>query len=271
MTQAAIKKKRKKKFEGNYIVLRIVVVVLLLYLLLPIAIVLISSFGYEDYLTLTPSSFSFRWYENFFSNKGLVNSFKNSIILAICSTIGSLILGTISAYAMDKSKKRNFFVAYFGSPLLIPQIIIGIAMMQVANLLGLPRQMPLLVVAHVLVGVPYVVRTITASLYRFNAFWEEASFTIGAGRLKTLWYVTLPILKPGMIASGCFAFITSFGNMSISTFLTTSRFTTMPIQLYAYAKNYADPTIAAVSATTLILTTILLLLVDRTVGIDKMY
>ena len=144
-------------------------------------------------------------------------------------------------------------------------------MMQVANLLGLPRQMPLLVVAHVLVGVPYVVRTITASLYRFNAFWEEASFTMGAGRLKTLWYVTLPILKPGMIASGCFAFITSFGNMSISTFLTTSRFTTMPIQLYAYAKNYADPTIAAVSATTLILTTILLLLVDRTVGSDKMY
>lgn len=185
MTQAALKKKKKKKFEGNYIVLRIVVVVLLLYLLLPIAIVLISSFGYEDYLTLTPSSFSFRWYENFFSNRGLVNSFKNSIILAICSTLGSLILGTISAYAMDKSKKRNFFVAYFGSPLLIPQIIIGIAMMQVANLLGLPRQMPLLVVAHVLVGVPYVVRTITASLYRFNAFWEEASFTMGAGRLKS--------------------------------------------------------------------------------------
>ena len=263
--------RRKKKFEGNYVLLRIVVVLLMIYLLLPIAIVLISSFGYEDYLTLTPSSFSVRWYENFFANKGLLKSFKNSIVLALCSTCGALVIGTLSAYAMDKSKRRDFFVSYFGSPLLIPQIIVGIAIMQVANLLGIPRSMPILIVAHTLVGIPYVVRTVTASLYRFNAFWEEASFTMGAGRFKTIWFITLPILKPGLIASGCFAFITSFGNLSISTFLTTSRFTTMPIQLYAYAKNYVDPTIAAVSATTLIMTTILLLFVDRTVGIDKMY
>lgn len=262
---------KKKKFEGNYIALRIIVVILLIYLLIPIAIVLISSIGYEDYLTLTPSSFSVRWYESFLSNKGLLKSFRNSFVLACYSTIGSLIIGTLSAYAMDKSKKRDFFVSYFGSPLLIPQIIVAIALMQVANLMGIPRNMPLLVMAHTMVGIPYVVRTITASLYRFNAFWEEASFTMGAGRFKTLWYVTLPILKPGMIASGCFAFITSFGNMSLSTFLTTSRFTTLPIQLYAYAKNYVDPTIAAVSSTTLIMTTIILLIVDRTVGIDKMY
>ena len=263
--------KKKNRFEGNYILLRIVAAILLIYLLLPIAIVFISSFGYEDYLTLTPSRLSVRWYANFMRNKGMINSFKNSFVLACCSTVGALVIGTLSAYAMDKSKRRNFYVSYFGSPLLIPQIIIGIALMQVANFMNIPRKMPLLVVAHTLVGIPYVVRTITASLYRFNPFWEEASFTMGAGRFTTLWHVTLPILKPGLIASGCFAFITSFGNLSISAFLTTARFTTVPIQLYAYAKNYIDPTIAAVSATTLIMTTVLLLIVEATAGIDKMY
>ncbi|HIY09160.1 MAG TPA: ABC transporter permease [Firmicutes bacterium] len=270
-TVTPTKRKRKKSFEGNYIILKIVVFLLLIYLLLPIIIVVISSFAQEEYLTLTPSAFSLRWYENFFSNTGLRNSFRNSLVLALASTFFALVIGTLSAYAMDKSKWRRFFISFFGSPLLIPAIIIGIAMMQMANLLGLPRSMPILIVAHTLVGIPYVVRTVTASLYRFNAFWEEASFTMGAGRFKTIWYVTLPILKPGLIASGCFAFITSFGNMTISTFLTTSRFMTLPIQLFAYAKNYVDPTIAAVSATTLLLTTVILLVVDRLVGIDKMY
>ncbi len=270
-TTASLKRRKKKSFEGHYIPLRIIVAILLVYLLIPIVIVLVSSVGYEDYLTLSPSKLSLRWFENFFRNKGMVNAFMNSIKLALFSMLGALLVGTLSAYAMDKSPKRDFFISYFGSPLLIPQIIVGIAIMQVANALGLIRSLPLLIVAHTLVGIPYVVRTVTAALYRFNASWEEASFTMGGGRFTTIWHITLPILKPSLIASGCFAFITSFGNLSISAFLTTSRFTTMPIQLYAYAKNYVDPTIAAVSATTLIMTTVLLLIIDRTVGIDKMY
>lgn len=263
--------RKKRKFAGKLIPLKIISAIVLIYILAPIVILVISSFAVEDYLTITPSGFTLRWYKNFFNTPGFTNAFWISIQLAFIATFGALLLGTISAYALDKSKKRDFLIGYFGSPLLIPQIIIALALMQVCNMLGIPRAMPLLVAGHILVAMPYVVRTVTAALYRFNSHWEEASFTMGANKFKTMWHITLPILKPSMIASGCFAFITSFGNLSLSVFLTTARFTTLPIRLYSYARHNADPTIAAISATTLLLTVVLMAVIDKLVGIENMY
>ena len=258
-----------RKITVGKILHRVVCILLIAYILAPLVVLDVASFSQESVLSIPPKAYSLQWYEAFFTNKGLMSAFKNSLLLALSSAFCALILGSVTAYAVDRSPKRDFMLSFFVSPLTIPAIITGLAMLQIYSALGVDRNFLVLLSGHVVITTPYVVRTVAASLYRFNITLEEAAQTLGASKVVTFLKITLPILKPSLISSGCFAFISSFGNMSVSMFLTTARYTTLPIRVYGYAENSPDPTIAAISTVILLFTIVMMMVIEKTTGIEK--
>lgn len=244
---------------------------IVLYLLAPLVFLVIASFSSEEYMTISTKAWSLQWYEKFFANRGYVDSFKISLQLALSTTVLALALGTASAYGIDRSPWKGVLLSFLLSPIMVPSIIIGISLLQFFAFLGLAKGFTTLLAGHVLWATPYVVRTVSAALYRFDVTLEEAALMSGADKIKTFRYITLPILRPALLAGGCFAFIVSFGNMSISMFLTSAGFTTLPIRVFAAAEFSPDPIIAAISVIIVVVTLVTMLIVEKFAGIDRMF
>jgi putative spermidine/putrescine transport system permease protein len=134
------------------------------------------------------------------------------------------------------------------SPILFPAVVIGIALMIFFGKVGLSHTFTGLVCAHVIMALPFVIRVVSISLYGIGRPIEEASLNLGASRLKTFFHITIPLIKPGIIAGGIFAFFISFDEVSVTLFLAGPRTTTLPIRIYTFVEYSSDPTIAAVSA-----------------------
>lgn len=253
------------------IVFGLVCLAVVLFLVAPVFFLVLASFSSEEYMTIYSKAWSLRWYEKFFSDRGYMDSFRLSIRLAVTTTAIALTLGTTAAYGIDRSPWKGFFLSVLLSPIMVPSIIIGISLLQFFAFVGLVKGFVSLLAGHVLWATPYVVRTVSAALYRFDVTLEEAALMAGANRPKTFWYVTLPILRPALLAGGCFAFIVSFGNTSISMFLTSAGFTTLPIRVFAAAEFSPDPIIAAISVVIVSVTLVTMLVVEKFAGIDRMF
>jgi len=164
---------------------------------------------------------------------------------------------------------RDLLNAYVTSPLLLPQILTGVAMLQYVSLIGLAQSYAALLIAHVVVTTPYVVRTVSAVLYHFDIALEEAAQSLGASPIRAFFEVTLGLIKPGVVAGAILAFAISFDNFTISLFLTTPKLTPLPIELFAYLKYSFDPTAAAASAVAIGVTLVGMLLIARFMGLEE--
>lgn len=246
-----------------------VVAIVVLFLAAPIFVLAVTSFGQEGHLAFPPSAFSLKWYTAFFHNTPFMNSFMLSLKLALASALAGLVIGTVSAYSIERSPFRNELLAFFVSPLMIPGVIIGLAVLRFTALLNVERGFWIMLIGHVIIIIPYVVRTVMASLYRYNVTLEEAAQTLGANKVQTFFRVTIPILKPGLIAAGSFAFITSFGNLSVSIFLASAKMATLPIRIFSYAEYSPDPILAAISVVTLVFTLLVMIIVEKTAGLNN--
>lgn len=251
------------------ILLNASVFLVILFLMAPIIVLIGASFTPDAFLEFPPKGFSIKWYEALFSNTAMMHSFWISFQLAVISALCGVLIGTISAYGLERSHHRDSLLSFFISPLIVPGVIIGLAILRFCSMLNWDRGFLILLAGHIIIIIPYAVRTISASLYRYNISLEEAAQTLGAGKITTFCRITLPILKPGLIASACFGFIISFGNLSVSIFLSSARMAPLPIRIYNTAEFSPDPTLAAVSAVTLFMTFILMLIVEKTAGLDK--
>jgi putative spermidine/putrescine transport system permease protein len=235
----------------------------------PIIVLIGASFSQESHLVFPPSGFSLKWYTAFFNSKPFMNSFFISFELAVASAVTGLILGTISAYSIERSPFRNVLLSLFISPLMVPGVIISLALLRFSVTFDLVHGFWLMLIGHVIIIIPYVVRTVMASLYRYNVTLEEAAQTLGANKMQTFMHVTIPILKPGLIAAGSFAFIISFGNLSISIFLSSAKMATLPIRIFSYAEFSPDPILAAISTVTLVFTLLVMILIEKTSGLHN--
>lgn len=247
--------------------LRIVVLLVMCYILFPIVVIVGSSVTSVSTLTFPPKGFSLQWYHEYFNDGGWLEATWVSVKLAIVTTICSVILGSLSAYGVEKAKNRNIFLSFFTSPLTIPTVISGLALLQVYNLLEVNRNFWVIMTGHIMFVTPYVVRTMYTSFYRFNHSIEEASWVMGAGKIKTFFIIVLPSVRSGLMSSIFFAFITSFSNLTISTFLATGKNITLPIKIYTAAEYNPTPVLSAIS-TIVILVTIIAMCLIKNVG-DK--
>jgi len=235
----------------------------------PLLVVFLISFNPGNELVLPPKGIALRWYLNIFRHSAFISSFQLSVILGMVATLASLIIGLLGALVLTRRRFRGAeaISALLMSPLIVPQVVIGMGFLSLFSMMHVYHSIPSLLVLHVLITLPYTLRVLIANLTRCPIFLEEAAMVLGAGQYRAFAEVTLPMIKPGIISSAIFAFVTSFDNFTASQFLIWDR-TTLPIEIYAYITKENDPTVAAVSSLLILLTIGLVIMMERWVGLE---
>ena len=239
------------------------------FLIAPLFIILPLSFNAEQYihfsakmLALDPEGFSLRWYEDMIY--GTKNPWglaaKNSIIIAFFATIGSTILGTVAALGLSSRHMpyKAAFMALLISPMIVPLIISGTAIFFFMAKVGLAATHTGIVLAHIILGTPFVVITVTATLTGFDHSVTRAAASLGSNPVNTFMKITLPLILPGVISGALFAFVTSFDEVVVVLFLAGLETTTIPIQMWVGLREQLSPTIMAVATCLIIMSTLIL-------------
>lgn len=260
--------------RAGRIALRAVLIALYLFLLAPIVIVVIAAFNSGEYLRFPPEGFSLRWFDNFLNSEPFVDAFLFSLRLAVIVTILATVIGTAAAFYVVRYSRRarSGLQLLMISPLPVPAILTGIALLIFFYAIGLgTRGMVGLVIGHTLISLPYVFLTVSTVLVGFNRSLEEAARSLGAGPWTTFRRITLPIIKGGMISGAVFAFIVSFDQFPISLLLAGVGSTPLPLQLFDYLRFSFDPTAAAVSTISILMTVVVVIITERLVGLESLY
>lgn len=246
-------------------------VLALVFLSFPLLVVVSISFTSTEYLRFPPVGFTWQWYGRFFQDSSFVHSFLTSAKLAAAATVGALTLGIPAGLVIARKRfpGRQALSALFLSPLVLPTIVIGVAILQYASAIGIARTFWALLMGHVVLVMPYVMRTTLASLAGFETSLEEAAQDLGATPFRTFFLVTLPLIKPGIVAGGLFAFIISWIDVEVAIFNSTPELITIPVKMFNYVQFNVDPILAAVSAVTIYVAILTVLVIDFTVGIEK--
>ena len=243
----------------------------LLFILSPIIVVTLYSFSLEPTSVLPIKGLTLKWYMIFLSKNQFIDSLGMSLLLGVFATAVSLPIGILAAYAIARYefKGREFLNVFFLSPVLVPGVLMGISLIMYFNSVGIYNSFTRLIIAHTIITLPYVIRGMLPGFYTFDRSVEEAAMNLGADPVKTFFSVTLPIIKPSIVASTIFAFAQSFGNLSITIFLADPKTYTLPIQVFSWLYMQQNPTIAAGSTLIILMTIALILITDRIVGLDK--
>jgi putative spermidine/putrescine transport system permease protein len=214
-------------------------------------------------LTFPPEGFSIRWYEKMLTDPQWSSGFINSAQVASLTAVLATVLGTLAALGTVRGRfpGKSAVNALVLSPLIVPVIIIAIGMFSLFVRWKITGSIVGLVLAHTALAVPFVVINVATSLRTIDRNLELAAMNLGADPLRTFRRVTLPLILPGVLAGGLFAFITSWDEVVVSIFLTTARFRTLPVEMWEQVRQVVDPTVAAVATTLLAVTTSLLLLI----------
>ena len=242
------------------------------FLLLPLVVVVGVSFTQAEYLSFPPSGLSLRWYAEFLGDASYLRATAVSCLLALCATAGALLLGVPAAVALSRGDfaGKRAMVALFLSPLILPSVVIGAALLQFASTLGFARSFSAMAIGHTVIVMPYVIRTTLASLTRFDTALEEAARDLGANGIDAFFLVTLPVIKPGVVAGALFAMIISWINVEVSIFQVTAALMTIPVKMFDQIQYSVGPVIAAVSAATIYLAVLIVLALDAVIGLDRM-
>lgn len=242
------------------------------FLLAPIVIVVVAAFNAGEYLRFPPEGISLRWFAKFFASEPFVRSFWFSLKLAwLCTVVSTVLGGTAAFYVVRHAGRlRDVLRLLLVAPLQLPAILTGIALLLFFYSVGLgTRGMGGLLIGHTVVSVPYVFLIVSTVLLRFDRSLEEAARSLGASAWATFWRVTLPLIRGGVISGALFAFITSFDQFPISLLLVSVGNTTLPIQLFDYLRFSFDPTAAAASTVSVVMSVMVVWLIHRLVGLEQ--
>lgn len=245
--------------------------VAMVFLIAPTIIVLITSLTASESLKFPPSGLSLRWYYALLDADQMQRAAWNSLTIAWWTTLISVVLGTGASLAIARSRSKWMRACdlLFMSPLLLPALAYGFAALVYINKLGFSPSITLLVLGHVVVCVPFVLRTTIASLSQLDPSLFDASYSLGGGQWMTFRRVTLPLIAPGLGAGAFLAFMASFDNVPVSLFLADERTEVLPIHLWQQIDSNLDVRTAAASGLIVIFTLTLMLIVERMVGLTR--
>jgi putative spermidine/putrescine transport system permease protein len=204
----------------------------------------------------TPSSFpapfegvTLKWYRAILAHPEFFDAAWTSALIAAVSAALGTTAAFLAGYAMQRRRKKESVVlsTLLATPMLVPQIVISLAMLQFAAFLGLGSGLISLTAVHAVYALPFAFRLVMSGLARFDFNLEDASLSLGAGRLATWREITLPLLRPSLVAGFTFCFILSFVNLPISLFLTDAKTQTLPLIMFAYIEARIDPMLAAIA------------------------
>ena len=250
---------------------RTVIVALFLFLLAPVLLVLPMSFSADAFLIWPPSGFSTRWYVALARDTGLLGAAGNSLILAILVCAAALVIALPAALVLARGRfpGQAAIIALLSAPLLLPTIVLALALLIVFVGYGLIGSWPGLILAHLLVGLPYAVRVLMTAVSTLPPAVEEAAASLGAAPWSVFRRVTLPLMMPGVAAATAIVFLVSFDEVVISLFVVGPQLTTLPVALFHYVESRTDPLVAAVSALLVVLTLAVVLILERALGLAR--
>ena len=250
-----------------YYAFRVICGLVFFYLMFPILVIIPLSFNAQDFFTFTPEmlsldpdGFSLKHYIDFFTNPDWQMATRNSLTIAPMATLLSVSLGTLAAIGLSQSHVpfKRIIMAVLISPMIVPLIISAAGMYFFFSAIGLQGTYWGVVLAHAILGIPFVIITVTATLVGFDRSLTRASASMGAGPVRTFMKVQLPLILPGVISGALFAFITSFDEVVVVLFVGSAQQKTLPWQMFIGLREQISPTILAV-ATVLVAFSIVLL------------
>ncbi|TPW30494.1 ABC transporter permease subunit [Martelella alba] len=243
-------------------------------LLLPLFLVAVQSFNNVELATAAGfRGFTLRWYKEIFINGYYTDSFLISVKLALVSLLVSLIVAVPAAFALARFpfRGRSALLAFWLLPLSLPHVALGVGMLKLLQIyIAIPPFIGLMAI-HVVVILPFAITLLTASVLGLDHSQEEAAASLGANGIKRFFLIIVPGLMPGLFATSIVGFLLSFDEVTVTSFLTTARMTTLPVRLYAEASFELRPTAHALSTVLILLTVIMLALVGRFVRLDRLY
>jgi putative spermidine/putrescine transport system permease protein len=246
--------------------------VIICFLLIPIVVTVVMAFDARPYLgPLPPPSLSSRWFAKFFSDDYFLRGLRTSVELAVLSVTLSLAVGVAAAVALDRSSSRGreALVSLFLSPLIVPPVVIGFALLLFLSQLGIINGFARLLCGHMIITVPYTIRATLAGLSGIDKSLTEAALILGATERSAFWDVTFPLARTGIVCGGIFAFAISMDDVAVSIMLTDANTYTLPVALISSMRANFDLTIAAASVMLMLLTLALILILEKVVGLNR--
>ncbi len=253
------------------------IVIAYIFMLLPVFLLIVTSFFSDAIIKFPPSGLSLSWYENAFQRSEFLGGFTVSLKVAAMATIIGVPVGTAASLALVRSNIRfkQGITTFLLGPIIVPGIVAGTAlyltflMAQNRFDMDIVGTLPGLVAAHILLTIPWTVRVVTASLQGLDTSVEEAAANLGAKPWTVFFRVTLPIIRPAMVAASLFSFIQSFENLELTLLLVGPGMSTLPIAMLNYLEFQIDPTLAAVASIQIIVIAAMMLFTDRYVKLSR--
>ena len=239
-------------------------------ILLPIAVIIVSSFNPSSALSFPPKAISLRWYREFLAAADMVNGLFWSVTIAVVSAVIAVVIGTLGAIALVRGTfpLKRAINALLLSPLIVPGLILGVALLlyfQVLDLTPVVR----VTAAHVLIGIPFALRAVLSSLDLFDIRIEEAAIIHGASPVRAFLKVTLPSIQPGIVAGAIFAFVASFGEINATLFLTGPGLSTLPVQIYSQIQYGSEQVVVAAASTVqMSLVVVMIIVLEKVFGLS---
>ena len=246
----------------------VILSVVFLYLLLPVIFAVVISVNPSDLYTFPPESITLRWYAAVLERTQWVDSFVLSFQYSILATVIAIALSSSAAYAIARFefRFRNLLDAATFLPLMIPQIILGLALLLFLQLFDLNNTLIGLSLALAVYATPYATRSILAAMQNFDRSVEEAAYNLGADEIQTFLRVTFPMLLPGLLTAAIFSFVVTYSNLQIAVFLTGAGMTPIPVRIFAQMQFGGSPIIAAVATINIVIVLAAIVITERLFG-----
>jgi putative spermidine/putrescine transport system permease protein len=243
--------------------------VMTVFLLAPVLVVIVAAFTAGDFIMFPPGGFSFRWFDHVLRDPEFIKPLWNSVRLGIMATIVSGLLAIPAALALVRGviPGRRWIETFLLAPLSLPTIILAVGLLFFTARVGFSSSFTSLLAGHVIITVPYMLRTVLGVYAGMNREIEDAARVLGADSWRTAWYVTLPIIRPGIVAGAIFAFLMSFDEVAVALLLTNADTTTLPVSILSYLVYNYDPAVAAISTIQIVIVVVALLVLERFFGI----
>jgi putative spermidine/putrescine transport system permease protein len=252
------------------LLIRIISFTALAYLVLPLVVIVGSSLTTTSFLAFPPQGITLSWFGKVITDASYVSAFVTSTLLAAFATVVAVLFAVPSALAIARYNfpGKRALSAILMSPLILPHVVLGAALLQYGTAIGLTRSFLALLVGHIVIIMPFVLRAVLPQVTDEQKSLEEASADLGGRPVTTFFLVTFPQIRSGILSGAIFAFISSWINVELSIFNTTADLTTIPVKLFNYVQYTIDPTIAAVSAVTILVAAVVIIILDLTLGLD---
>ena len=249
----------------------ITVAAIVLFMVLPAVVVALAAFNGRAILSFPPETWSWRWFAKAIAYEDFQAGFRNGLIVTAWASSIALVVGAAFAFALDHYafRGKRALETVLLSPLVVPHFTVGLGFLILAAQLGMARGFAVVIACHVVLVLPFVLRSLYVSLRNLDRRLELAAASLGAPPGRVLLTVTLPLLLPGLVSGWLFAAILSFNEFTASLFVTSQRTQTLPVAMYNYVREYADPTMAAMSLIFIVATALLLTIANAFFGLGK--